>query len=112
MSSADQNRKTLRNLKLRFGISIAGFVAFLGFVANALFLDPGNLPLAAVLPLAIALIVLPRHRRSGALHVDTEPTKDDRAVMAAIGRLGNIATNLRMAYFLIVVVSFALVRYT
>ena len=104
-------QSTLRKIYLRLGLSIASFVAFCGFIVNALLVDGAGLGWGAIFPLAFAVIVLPRHRRSGNLDTIDNPSALDREAAARIGRLGTFSTVLRGVYLLLVIVGFALVRY-
>lgn len=97
-----------RKLYARFAISIAAILLFIAISVNAhLIAATGQIPMASVALLAVALFSLPRYTRAGIfVPVGDEPAvdepKEDKLLRVRLAKLAELATFLRIAYLAIV----------
>ena len=94
-------------LYARVGASILSMLVFVGIGVHAHFIANVPLGLSAIIPLGIAVIILPRHTRRGSLA--GLATSEDPAyaeLRLRVARLGSFTTTLRMVYLAVALVVF------
>lgn len=108
--SDDTNLQT--TARWLYGRTIASMVAFIAFVMmaiNANLIARTDLGPWAIVPIVLALVVLPRRTRGG-VFVPTpqnpHESADDRQLRVRLDRLGNFTTSLRMIYLVLTLFCF------
>lgn len=102
MSTSAELRRTARSL---YGRTIASMVALLIFIAMAinahLIEQAGTIGPLAIVPIALAVALLPRRTRTGVFLPSVEQAEEppeDRQLRVRLARLAELATWLRVIY--------------